>query len=46
VLFTSGYSADAVVRQFGLTENSFAFIAKPYGLADLTREVRRVLDEG
>lgn len=44
VLFTSGYSADAVARQFGLT-GSWSFIAKPYGLADLTREVRRVLDE-
>jgi CheY-like chemotaxis protein len=45
VLFTSGYSADAVARQFGLTDNTWAFISKPYGLADLTREVRRVLDE-
>ena len=44
VLFTSGYSADAVARQFGLTDNTWAFISKPYGLADLTREVRRVLD--
>ena len=44
VLFTSGYSADAVARQFGLTD-AWAFISKPYGLAELTREVRRVLDE-
>jgi PAS domain S-box-containing protein len=45
VLFTSGYSADAVARQFGLSDDTWAFISKPYGLADLTREVRRVLDE-
>ena len=45
VLFTSGYSADAVARQFGLTGSSWSFISKPYGLADLTREVRRVLDQ-
>ncbi len=44
VLFTSGYSADAVARQFGLTDN-WSFIAKPYALSDLSAEVRRVLHE-
>lgn len=44
VLFTSGYSADAVGRQFGLSGSAWSFISKPYGLADLTKEVRRVLD--
>ncbi len=43
VLFTSGYSKDAVAQQFGMTDGHF--ISKPYGLAELTREVRRVLDE-
>ncbi|MEX2181739.1 MAG: ATP-binding protein [Gemmatimonadaceae bacterium] len=43
VIFTSGYSADAVARQFGISEASH-FISKPYGLADLAREVRRALD--
>jgi PAS domain S-box-containing protein len=43
VIFTSGYSADAVARQFGITEAAH-FISKPYGLADLAREVRRALD--
>jgi two-component system cell cycle sensor histidine kinase/response regulator CckA len=43
VLFTSGYSKDAVAQQFGMTDGHF--ISKPYGLAELAREVRRVLDE-
>jgi PAS domain S-box-containing protein len=43
VLFTSGYSADAVARQFGMGDDVH-FISKPYGIADLAREVRKVLD--
>lgn len=43
VLFTSGYSADAVARQFGMGDD-VNFISKPYGIADLAREVRKVLD--
>lgn len=42
VLFTSGYSADAVASKFGLQDEAH-FIAKPYALAELAREVRRVL---
>ncbi len=44
VLFTSGHSADAVTQQFGLSGRAWSFIPKPYGLSDLTQEVRRVLD--
>jgi two-component system, cell cycle sensor histidine kinase and response regulator CckA len=42
VLFTSGYSRDAVAQQFGLQGGHF--ISKPYGLEALERAVRAVLD--
>ncbi|MBX3132771.1 MAG: PAS domain S-box protein [Gemmatimonadaceae bacterium] len=42
VLFTSGYSRDAVAQQFGLEGGHF--ISKPYGLEALERAVRAVLD--
>jgi signal transduction histidine kinase len=41
VLFTSGYSRDAVAKEFGMADA--AFIAKPYGLAELVAAVRERL---
>jgi signal transduction histidine kinase/CheY-like chemotaxis protein len=43
VVFTSGYPADATVRN-GLRETNVAFIEKPYLPAELARIVRTVLD--
>ncbi|MBA3852762.1 MAG: hypothetical protein C0503_00015 [Gemmatimonas sp.] len=43
LLFTSGYSAEAVSDQF-MHEGDWNFISKPYGLKELAAEVRRVLD--
>lgn len=42
-LFTSGYSAEAVSDQF-VHDGEWNFIGKPYGLRELTEEIRRVLD--
>lgn len=44
VLFTSGYSADAVAREFGLADDGWRFISKPYGLTELARAVRDAID--
>ncbi|HRN54448.1 MAG TPA: response regulator, partial [Gemmatimonadaceae bacterium] len=41
VLFTSGYSRDAIAHEFGLDDAGF--IAKPYGLAQLVSAVRERL---
>lgn len=41
VLFTSGYSRDAVAQQFGMEDAGF--IAKPYGLQELVAAVRERL---
>jgi two-component system cell cycle sensor histidine kinase/response regulator CckA len=43
VVFTSGYPADATVRQ-GLSEANVAFIEKPYLPDELARTLRSVLD--
>ncbi len=43
VLFTSGYTDDAIVSQ-RLVDPGFAFLQKPFTPADLTRKVREVLD--
>ncbi len=43
VLFLSGYTDDAVVRQ-GILESEMAFVQKPFSPAVLTNKVRAVLD--
>jgi Response regulator containing a CheY-like receiver domain and an HTH DNA-binding domain len=43
VLFTSGYTDDAIAHN-GLLDKATHFIGKPYGVAQLTRKVREVLD--
>ena len=43
VLYTSGYTADAIVRH-GVSEASMAFIQKPMSPPALARKVREVLD--
>jgi two-component system cell cycle sensor histidine kinase/response regulator CckA len=43
VLFTSGYTEDAVVRQ-GLEQNPACFLQKPYAPSALLQKIRQVLD--
>ncbi len=43
VLFVSGYTDDAVLRQ-GVLLSDVAFLQKPYGPAELAAKVRHVLD--
>ena len=44
VLYTSGYTDDAIVR-YGVQDLDVAFLQKPYGLTALGRKIREVLDE-
>jgi PAS domain S-box-containing protein len=44
VLFTSGYTADAILRR-GIVEDRIAFLEKPYTPAVLAQRVREILDE-
>ena len=43
VLFTSGYTDDAIVRH-GVLEPGIAFIQKPYGPKAIARKIRELLD--
>mgnify|MGYP003433365977 FL=1 len=43
-LFMSGYADDAIVHH-GVLEVGLHFIGKPFGVAELLRKVRDVLDE-
>jgi len=43
VLFTSGYTADAMIRH-GISEDRIAFLEKPYSPEVLAQRVREVLD--
>ncbi|MBI5343555.1 MAG: PAS domain-containing protein [Deltaproteobacteria bacterium] len=43
VLFTSGYTDDAIVRH-GVLHDDVAFIGKPYSLPVLSKKIRQVLD--
>jgi FixJ family two-component response regulator len=44
VIFTSGYTDDAIARQ-GILESTVAFLQKPYRPKDLTRKIREVLQD-
>jgi PAS domain S-box-containing protein len=44
VLFTSGYTADIIGRH-GILDPGVEFLPKPYGLKDLVRRVREVLEK-
>jgi FixJ family two-component response regulator len=43
IMFTSGYTDDAIARQ-GILDPSVAFIQKPYRPKALARKIRKVLD--
>jgi CheY-like chemotaxis protein len=45
VLFTSGYSADVLEREFVRTTQNF-FLQKPFGAEELVRSVRDCLRAG
>lgn len=45
ILFTTGYTRNAVVHN-GMIDVGVAFLSKPYGMGDLARKVREVLDGG
>jgi PAS domain S-box-containing protein len=44
VLFTSGYTDDAIVHH-GVLDEGVSFIGKPYSLSGLARKIREVLDK-
>lgn len=43
ILFTSGYTEDAVVRH-GISESEMNFIQKPFSFDELSKKVRKLLD--
>lgn len=45
VLFTTGYTRNAVVHN-GMIDIGVAFLAKPYGIGEMARKIREVLDGG
>jgi signal transduction histidine kinase/CheY-like chemotaxis protein len=45
ILFTTGYTRNAVVHN-GMVDIGVALLAKPYGLGELARKVRDVIDGG
>ncbi|MBI5342033.1 MAG: PAS domain S-box protein [Deltaproteobacteria bacterium] len=45
VLLSSGYSVEGLAREI-LDEGANGFLHKPYGLPELARTIRRILDEG
>jgi signal transduction histidine kinase len=45
ILFTTGYTRNAVVHN-GMLDVGVAFLPKPYGMGDLARKIRDVLDGG
>ncbi|UVO54335.1 CHASE3 domain-containing protein [Sphingomonas sp. SUN039] len=45
ILFTTGYTRNAVVHN-GMIDVGVAFLSKPYGMRDLARKIRDVLDGG
>jgi CheY-like chemotaxis protein len=44
VLYMSGYSDDAVIRDGDAFEPGVGFIQKPFGSVELARQVREILD--
>jgi FixJ family two-component response regulator len=44
IIFTSGYTDDAIARQ-GILDPAAAFVQKPYRPKALARKIREVLDE-
>jgi len=44
VIFTSGYTDDAIARQ-GILDSTVAFLQKPYRPKDLARKIREVLQD-
>jgi two-component system, cell cycle sensor histidine kinase and response regulator CckA len=45
VLFTSGYTDDAILRH-GVLDDASRFISKPYTPTELRRKVRQAIDGG
>ena len=45
ILFTSGYTNNAIVEQGGVLAAGIEFIQKPFSSVDLAHKVRKVLDQ-
>jgi PAS domain S-box-containing protein len=44
VLYMSGYAGDTLAAHGGVADLGLCFIQKPFGVAELTRQIRRILD--